>query len=289
MFKKLTLIIAVYHILVCSAHGQSITECVDFPINYSSLNIPQTTFNLNGHTIDAVIDLGLKTALSLEQHVLTSITDRPVQLSVRQRSDLTGNQDEVKHGMLPTLLINGKSFQQTAFEVAKPWGLWINSAPDTHPLANNTIGRDLFLKNKGVLYYSRNEKRLRWCQTDNPDFSQYPELILWQPLKEDRDGIHLTLYHQQRQLDFVFDSAASYTLIRPYAWLNLLPNDIAPDDPHLGYLNDVAVQDTKFKTLVYRYDLPNQLAVDGLIGDSFFKHTDLIIDTVNQVIGLKFK
>lgn len=269
--------------------SEHLTQCVSLPLTYSELNIPQSRINLNGKEVEIVIDLGLKNALALQVPLTENLNDSKAAYQSILHSDLTGAKRIESQKILDAVNINGMLFNRVEISQAKPWGVWINTTADKHNLPKNTLGRDLFLNESGVLYYSRKNEILRWCKTPNPIQSQTSNRnIVWLPLQEDNEGIRLMTYHQNKPLYFVFDSAATFSIIKPQTWLKLLPNDIVPDNKSLVYLEDLDIAGKKLKTLVYQYDLPKNFKADGLMGDSFFKNVDLIIDTVNKMIGLIF-
>jgi len=272
--------------LYANVPEENLTQCINLPVEYNTLNIPTTKLMINGESIEFVIDLGKKQALTLDKTLVKSLTDDSVDFYNISHSDLTGEHSKIQTGTLPAVILNGMLFENIGFDIYSPWGLWMNTNAQKNNLPNNTIGRDLFLNKKGILYYSRQNKNLHWCKTDHVDLEKISKNIIWLPLNENEEGIHLTTQHQGKELDFVLDSAATVTLIKPYPWINFKANNTHPETKDLVYINDLYVNNHPITTLAYKYSLPNDFNADGLIGDSFFQHTDLIIDTVNNKLGL---
>uniref|UniRef100_A0A0Q9YC56 Retroviral aspartyl protease n=2 Tax=Candidatus Berkiella cookevillensis TaxID=437022 RepID=A0A0Q9YC56_9GAMM len=263
-------------------------QCINFPLTYSELSIPQTRLNINGKIIDFTVDLGMKTAFSLEETLVNELYGDQFQYENIIQSDLGGNINTIQKSVLPTVALNGKLFKNSSFTLYKPWGLWINADAQEHPMPNNTLGRDLFLKNKGTLYYSRNKKLLRWCDGGFNNIQDTTSQIIWMPLIEDQDGIHITAFYKDRPLNLVFDSAATVTLLKPLDRLNAEPQDTHTQDHSSSYLDTLKIDHASIHTLMYQHEFPSDFQADGLIGDSFFQDVDLIIDTINQKIGLVF-
>tara|TARA_R110002110_G_scaffold383245_2_gene594579 strand:- start:13763 stop:14653 length:891 start_codon:yes stop_codon:yes gene_type:complete len=267
---------------------KNLTQCINLPIQYNKLNIPTTHLLINGKSIEFVIDLGKKQALTLDKELAESLTSDTYNIHTVAQTDLTGEQSNVQTGTIPTVILNGMLFQNINFDLYSPWGLWMNTRAEDNNLPNNTIGRDLFMNEKGILYYSRKNKNLHWCKAEKPDFEQHSKNIIWMPLEEDQEGIHITTEHKDKVLNFVLDSAATVSLIKPYTWVNFKDNDLYPDTKDLVYIDDLNIKNNPITTLAYKYSFPENFTSDGLMGDSFFQQTDLIIDTVNNKVGLVF-
>lgn len=279
--------IFLFYIDALHAAATEAMQCVDFPLTYTELNIPQTRININGKTIDFIVDLGMKTAFSMEETLINELYGNQLQYENIVQSDLSGQINTIQRGILPAVILNGQLFQNLSFTLYKPWGLWINADAQDHPMPNNTVGRDLFLKNKGVLYYSRAKKLLRWCKAALENTQDTTKKIIWMPLIEDQDGIHITAFYKDRPLNLVFDSAATVTLIKPLDGL-ISPQEADIQDNSLSYLDNLKIDHASINTLIYKYEFPDAFQADGLIGDSFFQNVDIIIDTINQKIGLVF-
>ncbi len=272
--------------LYANTSEPNLTQCINLPIEYNTLNIPTTHLRINGKNVEFVIDLGKKQALTLDKALAESLTNGSVDFHTISHIDLTGEHSKIQTGTLPAVILNGMLFQNLDFDIYAPWGLWMNTNAQENNLPNNTIGRDLFLNKKGILYYSRHNKNLHWCKSNDVDFDKMSKDIIWMPLNEDKEGIHLTAMHQNKELDFVLDSAATVTLIKPYPWIDFKENDVHPETKDLVYINDLHINNNAITTLAYKYPFPDDFTSDGLIGDSFFQHTDLIIDTINNKLGL---
>lgn len=256
-----------------------IPHCVQFPLVYSELGIPITRLNINRRTFDCVVDLGMKKALSLEAALVEDIFGKTMKLSPNLFSDLSGHSAKTMEGFSAILNINHFLFKKIRFAVHHPWGLYLNTDAKTHPMPNNTLGRDLFLSQKGVLYYSRSKKILKWCDHPLPTYLNNTKII-WFPLKEDAEGIHIPVKDNQKFLDFILDSAATVSLLKDKKCLE--------NEPNLVFLKGINIQNTPIQTLIYRFKFPKDFKSDGLLGDSFFKDWDLIIDTFAQKVGLVF-
>ncbi len=285
---KLTLFFLFYISALQANTSMDAMQCINFPLTYSELNIPQTRANLNGKPIDFTVDLGMQNAFSLEETLVNELYGTQLQYENIIQSDLGGNINTIQKGILPTAVLNGQLFKNLSFTLYKPWGLWINADAKEHPMPNNTLGRDLFLKNKGILYYSRNKRLLRWCNGDFNNIQDTASQIIWMPLIEDQDGIHITVFYKDRPLNLVFDSAATVTLIRPINRLSTAPQEANTQSHHSGYLDTLKIDHASINTLIYQHEFPSDFQADGLIGDSFFQDVDIIIDTINQKIGLVF-
>lgn len=269
----------------------NLTNCISLPLEYSQHNIPQTHITIDNHDLNFVIDFGLKDGLALGSDEMTQLSFDKQTKNLTIHQDLSGKFRLQEQGILSQVAINNMIFSNVAVSQAKPWGVWIlpdEQAYQAKTLPVNAIGRDLFLNEKGVLYYSHQNQILRWCQTNSPSYDKHKKNIIWLPLQETAEGLIIQAHHQNKRLLLVIDSAASVSVIKPYHWLKQLPSHYDTSDLPLFYLDELKIANIPLKTLFLQYDFPQEFKADGLIGSTFFQNVDMIIDTVNRMLGLVF-
>lgn len=258
-------------------------HCLEVPVKLSTLNIPIITLTVNQQPIDFVLDLGKQPALTLEKELIPKLLTPGDTVHQSQQGDLGNKTYTVDYYRIDSININNQIFRHIVLDIFKPWGVWINTHPSTHLMPNNTIGRDLFLKNNGILYLSLQQQQVIWCHNIHA-LPITQKQITWQPLEVDQEGIHVSIQHHNKPLDFVIDSAATVSLIKP----EMATASANQPAPILRTLSDLSISNRTFATEVYPYTFPKGFQSDGLLGNTFFRDIDLIIDTIHQRIGFVF-
>lgn len=258
-------------------------HCLEVPVKLSTLNIPIITLTVNQQPIDFVLDLGKQPALTLEKELIPKLLTPGDTVHQSQQGDLSNKTYTVDYYRIDSININNQIFRDIVLDIFKPWGVWINTRPSKHVMPNNTIGRDLFLKNNGILYLSLQQQKVIWCQ--NIQALPYTQKqITWQPLEVDQEGIHVFILHHEKPLNFIIDSAATVSLIKA----EMAASSSEQELPNVKTLNDLSISNKTFATDVYPYTFPKGFQADGLLGNTFFRDIDLIIDTIHQKIGFVF-
>lgn len=258
-------------------------HCLEVPLTLSSLNIPIISLTVNQQPIDFVLDLGKQPALTLEKELIPNLLKPGDTVHQSQQGDLGNKTYTVDYYHIDSININDQIFRHIVLDIFKPWGVWINTRPSKHVMPNNTIGRDLFLKNSGILYLSLQQQKVIWCQNIQAlPFTQ--KQITWQPLEVDQEGIHVSILHQNKPLNFIIDSAATVSLIKT----EMATPSSEQQTSNVRTLNDLSISNRTFATDVYPYTFPKGFQADGLLGNTFFRDIDLIIDTIHQKIGFVF-
>lgn len=258
-------------------------HCLEVPLTLSSLNIPILSLTVNQQPIDFVLDLGKQPALTLEKRLIPTLLTPRDRVYQSQQGDLSKKTYTVDYYHIDSININNQIFRNIVLDIFKPWGVWINTHSNKHHMPNNTIGRDLFLKNNGILYLSLQQQKVIWCQNIHA-LPITQKQITWQPLEVDREGIHVSIMHHNKPLNFIIDSAATVSLIKP----EVATPSFEQTTSSLGVLNDLSINNKTFATTVYPYTFPRGFQADGLLGNTFFSDIDLIIDTIHQKIGFVF-
>lgn len=251
-------------------------QCVVFPLTTGRFNLPITQVEMINRAMSFVFDLGMSHALALDERAYRQLAQGKTSSAVMQ-SDITGQSISTSQLNHQKIKINGFTFNDITVTQAKPWGAVLSAkAPVDMPM--NTIGLGLF-KNKGVMLYSRKDAKVKWCESHLEI-----ENIQWQPLQIDSEGIHLKINNTGWQYDFVLDSASTNSIIRRTKSKGLSPCDV--NQHYECQRLDIGTSNKPCLEQFYIMDLPENFESDGLLGDSFFQHHDIVMDTINQRLGL---
>lgn len=275
--KKLICLTVLCPILTCA-------QCVEWSLKTGRYQLPVLTTTVEGVKAEFIWDLGMARALSLEPSLFKKLAaDKPIKKS--RSFDLSGKDNTVQKVHFENIVVENYSFKDVDVEEHHAWGLWLNSDNDqNHNL--NVIGRGLF-KEPGMLFYSRKDQILRWCDRFDQELVN-KETIQWVPWIVDDEGVHLHLIDEGRlHLDLVLDSAATVSILKSKAYYPVKTCEKIPNNQCSDFKKPLSLMDlTVDETFYLSADLSEDFKADGLLGNTFFEKHDLLLDSRNKKVGI---
>jgi hypothetical protein len=281
MYKSVLLIVIIF--VSC----QATAKCLEMEVQFTPANIPVIELSLNSKHSKFIFDLGMKQALSLDA-VEFSEELKNATLVKKTFMDAAGKVHESHSGLLHSMDVNGFNFTNLPVSKHTPWGLEFGEKDNLRASIPNVLGRDFFTKQKGYLLYSRDKHLIKWC-THLEDF-QIKNLSRWYwiDLVDDEDGLHVHLEDNQRNsYNFIIDSAATLSLVKPNQRLNSQECDIDMNPLKCKKItSNLQLNSHTLHSAFFEYPLSNQLNADGILGDSFLQEVDILIDSSQRKVGL---
>lgn len=248
-------------------------ECLEFPVKFTRFSLPTIWVEILGEKKAFIFDSGMSRALSLEKSLFDNLVlNQEVELT--KQLDIAGESSQARCLKNQALTLAGHLFKNIEVAEYKPWGLILISHESDEKPIDNTIGLGLF--NSGLLSYSQSQKTLHFCEAG--DTFQPTDDFNWYPLRRDAEGVHFTAFVGKKSYNLVLDTASTVSFIKPQQNVLTAPCTNHPKQScvKLDHYGEFYVQ-----------EFPEDFEADGILGGNFFEAHDVIIDNINQRLGLK--
>ena len=256
------------------------------PLKLNNYGLPTVTLKLNGTEHTALLDLGSADGIHLPVGEIKKIKGLKYTGKTINSVNLAGETQQNKEFLIPSLTLQGMSFDNVIGVELTPWSVSIGEDKLAKQSDEIVLGLGFFKgKNISINYES---KTLR---IDNGKLKSSNTNKNTIPFVVSAEGISMQLHSKNANYQMILDSGASSSIfvankVNPKEELNSCDFDLGPELTCRSFNNPLNIAGYSFHSNILLFPVDKRFSKDGILGGDFFHQFVVEIDFAHNYVAL---
>lgn len=266
-------------------------ECdkIEVPIVFDRQGAPTIELEINGHSSNALLDLGSSSGIHLSVENINWLSGIKYTGDSNRSTNVAGEVSYSKEFIVSELKLQCLTFENILGYELKPWSVSIGDKPDNMEDPRQVIIGMGFFKNKTIVIDYSNKKLTIKKNRESSAIRTMDRRF--KPYQLSKEGITISISSAIASYQMVLDTGATVSMFSTTRFNMKEPLDsceynLGPDVKCQSFSSELTIAGHPFKSNILLYPINARFTKDGLLGSDFFRKFVIELDFSTQSISV---